>query len=380
MVAAVVTTALLLGASGCCPPSTGGPNPLPARVNTYARFVGNIGVLAQLGELGGCMQAFSDSGRTHFTQREKRCISTGAGLLGLLGSGLAVVAELLPEPYREVLTAPATVLVVAVAALNLLAADPPDPNYSEPVQVAHRTVTLTPGPLDATEFAAVRDVTRVVEWQAAYAKAEVVALNRAATAEQADAYGYARSRARQARAFAHQLAGTLPEERTQLRRLQGALRQDNELNDSPAAAVSADQVASGEQRCRSSGHLPAPMDPYLTQLGADTAGRARILDVVSTQDPTRVAALGTAPATARIASNTGGAHLRLDPTASSDSRQYLRNGTAVTILCDTVGERVDPPHANYSSRRWLEVQVVADSTIGYLHSSLADRHEDAPDC
>lgn len=387
IVATALTTLLLLGASGGC----NKPGE-PSRVSAYAQFAGNATVLDHIGELGDCLHAFSGSDRARLTQREKRCIGTGSGLLALLGSGLTLVLERLPGPYRTVLAALATVLDVAAAGLSLLALDPPDPRYPEPVQAELRTVTLVPGPLDAAEFSAVRAATRVAERQAAYAQATLIALNRATTAERAGAYGYARSRARQARAFAGQLGETLHEAKTKLQRLHDVLEQDKKLNDSLPGAVTADQITRSQQALRSSGQLPPTMYPYLAQLGVDSVDRAHLMDAVLAQDSTSIAALGTTPTPtpspptptppviAHITSNTGGANLRLDASTDSDSAQYLPDNTAVIAICRTAGQQVDPPNANYSSDRWLKIKVIADSTIGYVHSSLIDRQEDIPNC
>ncbi len=84
----------------------------------------------------------------------------------------------------------------------------------------------------------------------------------------------------------------------------------------------------------------------------------------------------------KIASNSGGAHVRACPSTSCSSYGYYANGNNADMIC--YRDAATATTGNYSSRRWFYVAVSSSSgtylTEGWMHSSLVSPQTSTPAC
>jgi hypothetical protein len=254
-----VTLMTATGAQSSCETSTN-------KINAVAQFTSDSRSLRSVGDLRDCLTAFSKSTMTQLDSAEKGCLGNTAGQLNLLGSGLILLTEFVPDPRAKGLAAVGATMYLAADMLQLLAEDPDDPNYADKVEVTEKPVQVPTGTLTDDEYQAVAQLANTASREAALAEAMRTALNRASTARQADATDYETQRASQAREFAAALASALGRETELLHKLSNATAADQEIGDSDAKAVSPDDIAKKQQDLSAAGQLPPALGPYLDQL------------------------------------------------------------------------------------------------------------------
>jgi hypothetical protein len=67
-----------------------------------------------------------------------------------------------------------------------------------------------------------------------------------------------------------------------------------------------------------------------------------------------------------------GANGRVQPTMSASAMGWYGAGSQVIMVCWLDAERVEPPTARYSSRRWFVVQTPTGGWRTWVHSSWVD--------